>query len=91
MSLSQLWAIAREQIHVIVIGVQTNLILFIIRTDSHEIIYPVLIGQTHAKFYAVCTLTLFRTERSKTPEDTPVYSLQGDTLVDRVWFSSSLS
>ena len=49
--LSQLLAIEREQIHVIVIGVQTNFILFIIRTDSHKIIYPVLIGQTHAKFY----------------------------------------
>ena len=37
---------SREQIHVIVIGVETNFILFIIRTDSHKIIYPVLIGQT---------------------------------------------
>ena len=43
--LSQLLAITMEQIHVQVIalvlhGIQTNFILFIIRTGAHEIVYP---------------------------------------------------
>ena len=37
--LSHLLAIAMEPIHVIV-WVQTNFMLFIIRTDSHKILYP---------------------------------------------------
>ena len=43
--LSQLLAITMEQIHVQVIalvlhGIQTNFTLFIIRTGTHEIVYP---------------------------------------------------